>query len=111
MPPSSNMYGTLPNHSRTPSDPMASGFHTLTYSHKRSPSGDSTSGRSGKMKFMICKLLLMLIFVAGINVKRPIIPPPPAPNLRLDNGNCELESMSVTNPVPPPRKVRNSFFL
>lgn len=47
------MYGTLPsNHSRTTSDPMASGYHTLSYhTHKRSPSGDSTSGRSAFQTF------------------------------------------------------------
>lgn len=47
MPPGAAMYGTLPsNHSRTTSDPMTSGYHTLSYhTHKRSPSGDSQSGR------------------------------------------------------------------
>lgn len=41
------MYGTLPSsHSRTPSDPVAAGYHTLSHTHKRSPSSDSTSGRS-----------------------------------------------------------------
>lgn len=53
MPPGCSMYGTLPsNHSRTTSDPMASGYHTLSYhTHKRSPSGDSTSGRSAFQTF------------------------------------------------------------
>lgn len=51
-------YGTLPSsHSRTPSDPIAAGYHTLSHTHKRSPSSDSSSGRSviplGKLKIII----------------------------------------------------------
>lgn len=42
------MYGTLPsNHSRIPSDPaVGANYHTLSHTHKRSPSSDSNASRS-----------------------------------------------------------------
>ncbi|GLV37592.1 ArfGAP with SH3 domain ankyrin repeat and PH domain [Carabus blaptoides fortunei] len=109
LPPGSPMYGTLPtNHNRTTSDPMASGYHTLSYHmHKRSPSGDSSSNRS--------------VVQGSATVKRPINPPPPAPSpgSRLSNGRstesissitCEIDIQnSAFNPVPPPRKIPESM--
>ncbi|XP_017775040.1 PREDICTED: arf-GAP with SH3 domain, ANK repeat and PH domain-containing protein 2 isoform X2 [Nicrophorus vespilloides] len=115
---SGSMYGTLPSsHSRTPSDPVAAGYHTLSHTHKRSPSSDSSSSRS---VIQYGNKLVMPIDPKGIDkltqVKRPLNPPPPAPSPRLSNGrsNESISSMvsdldtSGHNPIPPPRRASDS---
>lgn len=109
------VYGTLPsNHSRTPSDPVMAGYHTLSHTHKRSPSNDSTSNRSvmhlGSKSVQDSKNVDKL----G-HLKRPQNPPPPAPNLRLSNGRSTESISSIAsdvemyggglNPMLPPRRV------
>ncbi|XP_076261981.1 arfGAP domain of ASAP isoform X2 [Rhynchophorus ferrugineus] len=122
LPPPSGLgqyqYGTLPSsHSRTPSDPIAAGYHTLSHTHKRSPSSDSSSGRSvipigTKLVIPDCKNGDKLSIL-----RRPQNPPPPAPNpslSRLSNGrsNESISSMAsdvdINNPVPPPRRASDS---
>ncbi|KAL3289796.1 hypothetical protein HHI36_023188 [Cryptolaemus montrouzieri] len=117
LPPPGSMqmqYGTLPSsHSRTPSDPFAAGYHTLSHTHKRSPSTDSTSPRSvigNKLVISSDKNCDKL----GV-VRRPQNPPPPAPSSRLSNGRstesiCSLMSdiEGMHNPIPPPRRLSDS---
>lgn len=126
LPPPTNagqyQYGTLPSsHSRTPSDPIAAGYHTLSHTHKRSPSSDSSSGRSvipigSKLVMPDCKNVDKMTML-----RRPQNPPPPAPNpslSRLSNGrsNESISSMASDidvsgmshNPIPPPRRASDS---
>ncbi|XP_014485335.1 PREDICTED: arf-GAP with SH3 domain, ANK repeat and PH domain-containing protein 2 isoform X4 [Dinoponera quadriceps] len=116
----SSHYGTLPTsatlatstHSRTTSEPILAGhtLHTLPHTlntlnsqhHKRSPSGDSSTGH-GMDK------------ANSSTLQRPRNPPPPAPSVtsRLSNGRSSesLSSMcsdhGLGNPIPPPRKRRD----
>ncbi|XP_023289045.1 arfGAP with SH3 domain, ANK repeat and PH domain-containing protein [Orussus abietinus] len=119
-------YGTLPSsatlatssHSRTTSEPILAGhtLHTLPHSlnalnsqhHKRSPSGDSSTGH-GMDK------------TNSSTLQRPRNPPPPAPSgvssSRLSNGRSSESLSSVCsdhglgNPVPPPRKPYSFYSL
>ncbi|EZA47681.1 arfGAP with SH3 domain, ANK repeat and PH domain-containing protein isoform X2 [Ooceraea biroi] len=117
LPPSH--YGTLPTlatstHSRTTSEPILAGhtLHTLPHTlntlnsqhHKRSPSGDSSTGHA-------------MDKVNSSTLQRPRNPPPPAPSgvtSRLSNGRSSesLSSMcsdhGLGNPIPPPRKPTSS---
>ncbi|XP_017758404.1 PREDICTED: arf-GAP with SH3 domain, ANK repeat and PH domain-containing protein 2-like isoform X1 [Eufriesea mexicana] len=135
----SSHYGTLPSsaslaastHSRTTSEPILAGhsLHTLPHAlntlnsqhHKRSPSGDSSTGHGAFENSR--KLLYELPFSSGTDkvnsstLQRPRNPPPPAPSginsSRLSNGRSSesLSSMcsdhGLGNPVPPPRKRRD----
>lgn len=115
-------YSTLPtSHSRTPSDPIAAGYHTLSHTHKRSPSSDSSSGRSvipiGKFSKLrrfdhgesnISILVNKLVMTDCKNsdkfasVRRPQNPPPPAPNpssSRLSNGRSTESISSMASDV------------
>ncbi|KAJ8940144.1 hypothetical protein NQ314_010811 [Rhamnusium bicolor] len=103
-PPTSSIqlqYGTLPtSHSRTPSDPIAAGYHTLR----------------NKLVMTDCKNSDKFA-----SVRRPQNPPPPAPNpssSRLSNGRSteSISSMAsdvdvsgiIHNPIPPPRRASDS---
>ncbi|XP_016837991.1 arfGAP with SH3 domain, ANK repeat and PH domain-containing protein isoform X2 [Nasonia vitripennis] len=117
-------YGTLPtaSHSRTTSEPILTShttiqtlpyalrtLNTTTQNHKRSPSGDSSTGH-GPDELRIDKI--------GINtstLQRPRNPPPPAPptvssttssRVSDDPANESLvaETGGLGNPLPPPRK-------
>ncbi|CAD1474710.1 unnamed protein product, partial [Heterotrigona itama] len=133
----SSHYGTLPSsaslaastHSRTTSEPILAGhsLHTLPHAlntlnsqhHKRSPSGDSSTGHGAFESSR--KPLYELPSSSGADkvnsstLQRPRNPPPPAPSginsSRLSNGRSSesLSSMcsdhGLGNPVPPPRKT------
>lgn len=113
------MYGTLPsNHSRIPSDPaVGANYHTLSHTHKRSPSSDSNASRS------VIHMGNKLVISAEnkncdkLTLKRPQNPPPPAPGTgnRLSNGRSTESITSVASdldfsggPVPPPRRASDS---
>ncbi|KOC60334.1 Arf-GAP with SH3 domain, ANK repeat and PH domain-containing protein 1, partial [Habropoda laboriosa] len=136
----SSHYGTLPSsaslaastHSRTTSEPILAGhsLHTLPHAlntlnsqhHKRSPSGDSSTGHGAfKNSEKVFYKLPPGFGADKINsstLQRPRNPPPPAPSginsSRLSNGRSSesLSSMcsdhGLGNPVPPPRKPTSS---
>ncbi|KAL0268563.1 UNVERIFIED_CONTAM: hypothetical protein PYX00_010454 [Menopon gallinae] len=128
LPPVTSLYGTLGNsHSRTPSDPIqnpqsniAGGYYGNN-AHKRSPSTDSTKQLVGAKLVLPPNEIppqLKPVDRSGSctpnlsGIKRPLGPPPPTPSM-LSHGRSneslssmcsDVESMSQSNPVPPPRK-------